>query len=801
MKKTLLVLSLIFSLSVTGQTCTPTNTVSPLLCQDSANNIYIIDPTADVHLAIKDVNGTKQNVTWSQKDFLYLGPGQASPYPGNVAAADIYFNGAPSNQVYTYTASYQIPGCPAVTETFTLVTSGFTYAFCYGTTKTLADINILNISNSTLSWYSNSFGTTSIPNTTTLVEGMTYYVDLGYTGCSTLFPVLVEYSTPVPFGDTTQEFCTTATWTNAGFPPSQTGGMVADLNVSGENLTWYSDAAGTIPITSPGTTALVNGTTYYVNQTINGCESPLLGVTAVERQFPCFKNPGFEDISLGTYGFYDVQPQPIYPTVCAINPSNITNSVTPGPLNSTTDESAAPVFKGFDPLLNYHGLSLSQTSSNTNVSDYAVRLNSYNDKDYGGTYSGKVSKMETDFIAGEVFVFDFSLILRNPQAHTYVETPFFKVRILDKNGNVYTERCVLPYYNQANNFFLNVAQENSPGDIDPDTTEKILYTKWSCLKFNTLGIQGQSATIEFMVGDCAFDVHAGYVYIDNIFVGNLADVTCNDFTCSSPTNLSLTNTTNQSANFSWGFAPNATYGYEWFVYVSGDNPSTATPIKTGFTTTVTATSVTVTGLSPLTNYDFYVSSICGNSYPTTLAGPLVFGTFAKPSNLNIGNSTATSVDVSWTENGTAAQWELQYGPLGFDPMVSGTNLVDGDGVPSETIGGLTPDTDYDIYVRSVYTSGTSAWSGPQTFTTLLSIDQVVFEGFEFYPNPVNEKLSLFAQNNIQQIVLYDLLGKRILKSNPNALESTLDLSQLKPGIYFMEVAIQDSTKMYRIIKE
>ncbi|MBT0609246.1 immunoglobulin domain-containing protein, partial [Aequorivita echinoideorum] len=62
---------------------------------------------------------------------------------------------------------------------------------------------------------------------------------------------------------------------------------LADLDVEeyvhSTGLNWYSDAAGTVSI--PETTPLVNGTTYYVSQTVLGCESPLLAITA--NEFAC----------------------------------------------------------------------------------------------------------------------------------------------------------------------------------------------------------------------------------------------------------------------------------------------------------------------------------------------------------------------------------------------------------------------------------------------------------------------------------------------------------------------------------
>ena len=65
--------------------------------------------------------------------------------------------------------------------------------------------------------------------------------------------------------------------------------MLSDLGVSGNPYssayTWYSDAAGTMPITDPSTETIVDGQTYYVTQTILGCESATLAITP--QEFPC----------------------------------------------------------------------------------------------------------------------------------------------------------------------------------------------------------------------------------------------------------------------------------------------------------------------------------------------------------------------------------------------------------------------------------------------------------------------------------------------------------------------------------
>lgn len=54
------------------------------------------------------------------------------------------------------------------------------------------------------------------------------------------------------------------------------GTTLADLNVTGQNLKWYSDTYLTTEI--PDTTTVADMQTYYVTQTVNGCESQALAI-------------------------------------------------------------------------------------------------------------------------------------------------------------------------------------------------------------------------------------------------------------------------------------------------------------------------------------------------------------------------------------------------------------------------------------------------------------------------------------------------------------------------------------------
>lgn len=59
------------------------------------------------------------------------------------------------------------------------------------------------------------------------------------------------------------------------------GETLADLDVEGTEITWYSDVAGTTEL--PNTTLLVDGATCYVSQTVDDCESEIVAITVTEE--------------------------------------------------------------------------------------------------------------------------------------------------------------------------------------------------------------------------------------------------------------------------------------------------------------------------------------------------------------------------------------------------------------------------------------------------------------------------------------------------------------------------------------
>ncbi|UUV21341.1 choice-of-anchor L domain-containing protein [Paenimyroides aestuarii] len=130
--------------------------------------------------------------------------------------------------------------------------------FCINENATVSD---LVVTGTDVKWYTTPFGGIPLSETQQLATG-SYYASQTINGCENYTRAAINVTintTNIPTGLSVQEFCEPYTPT------------VGDLNVNGQNIKWYDKATNGIPLSA--TTSLVNGTTYYATQTVNGCES------------------------------------------------------------------------------------------------------------------------------------------------------------------------------------------------------------------------------------------------------------------------------------------------------------------------------------------------------------------------------------------------------------------------------------------------------------------------------------------------------------------------------------------------
>lgn len=125
--------------------------------------------------------------------------------------------------------------------------------FC--TAAKVADLKATGIN---IKWYSSLLSVNELIATTALTAGTTYYVSQTIGSCkSPRRAVVVTINTiPAPTATSTQAFNRDAT--------------VANLTATGTDLKWYADPTGGTPLAN---STPITGGTYYVSQTVSGCES------------------------------------------------------------------------------------------------------------------------------------------------------------------------------------------------------------------------------------------------------------------------------------------------------------------------------------------------------------------------------------------------------------------------------------------------------------------------------------------------------------------------------------------------
>ena len=82
----------------------------------------------------------------------------------------------------------------------------------------------------------------------------------------------------------------------------------------------------------------------------------------------------------------------------------------------------------------------------------------------------------------------------------------------------------------------------------------------------------------------------------------------------------------------------------------------------------------------------------------------------------------------------------------------------------------------------------------------LGLEDVGESQFSFFPNPVNDVLTINAQVSIDSITVYNMLGQTVITSTPNTNDSTVDMSALQTGAYFVQVSINNTLNTVRVIK-
>lgn len=265
---------------------------------------------------------------------------------------------------------------------------------------------------------------------------------------------------------------------------------------------------------------------------------------------------------------------------------------------------------------------------------------------------------------------------------------------------VYVAEDSLLHYNarfQYSNFPLAITSEDSLKLYNREGADSTLWYDLSASRLKA-------------IDELKFSNDSGYR--NEYILGNLVG-----FVCQSPSALAAANVSYSSASLSW--TTGGAVLWDVLIDVAGFNPANSGRLDSA----VASNPYAITGLKPLTNYEFYVRDNCGSQGGSAWVGPFAFTTLAappcpQPTGLSVSNVGSSSVEVSFVSASNNSN--IQYGPAGFT-LGNGT-FVDSVYASPHLLTGLNSSTNYDLYIQdSCNLVNGSAWVGPISFHTDIAV--------------------------------------------------------------------------------
>ncbi len=266
--------------------------------------------------------------------------------------------------------------------------------------------------------------------------------------------------------------------------------------------------------------------------------------------------------------------------------------------------------------------------------------------------------------------------------------------------------------------------------------------------------------------------------------------------CAVPTNDTATSIQSTKATISWT-GNSCAAGYSVQIRQIG-----ATAWST-LNVTAPTSSKLITGLLPLTTYEYHVRTNC-NSAGTIASAYTAIKSFstpctcAKPSAISVTGITSTSAAISGTGNSCAVKYRVQYRALGTTTWITKTTLPPS---TTKTLTGLIANTTYQYRMRSDCNSTGSINSGYTTigtFTTSARMESVgsdiITNKINIFPNPTQGKflVTIISSNEDNSIIrISDVLGREIINENVSLIigENNFDFSleNYPSGMFLLEL--------------
>ncbi|GGD29367.1 T9SS type A sorting domain-containing protein [Flavobacterium orientale] len=85
--------------------------------------------------------------------------------------------------------------------------------------------------------------------------------------------------------------------------------------------------------------------------------------------------------------------------------------------------------------------------------------------------------------------------------------------------------------------------------------------------------------------------------------------------------------------------------------------------------------------------------------------------------------------------------------------------------------------------------------------TTLGVSSFEASQIKLYPNPASSNFTIEAQEILEKVAVYNLLGQEVITTTPNNQQAAIDISNLQVGVYVVKATINGAVSTTRIVKE
>ncbi len=576
----------------------------------------------------------------------------------------------------------------------------------------------LNATGTDLKWYADNTTTIELTGTETLIAG-SYFVSQTVNGCESLRAELIVTINTIPD-------------VPAVSPMAICGsGTVAELDATGTDLKWYADNTTTTELT--GTEALVAGS-YFVSQTVNGCESPRAEVV----------------VTINTI-----------PDAPAVTPTAICGSGTVAELDAT-------------------GTSLKWYADNTTTTELT------------GTEA---------LVAGSYFV---------SQTVNGCESPRAELEVTINTLPDAPQTAPLDFCGNTPATQLTATGANLKWYADSTTTTELLPT-------TTLSTQ--SYYVSQTVNGCESLRAEVVVTVTAIpaapSVANPAQTFCSGATVAEllPNTAEYKWYISSSDNTALDGGDVLTNGLSIYYVsqiVNGCESTGRTPVAVMVNVTAvptaapqtfcdgaTAAELDATG----TSLKWYADATTTTQLAT--ATELASGSYYVTQTLN--NCESARVEVQVTVNAPTVTGDTTQiyneGDTLADLDITGTGIV---WYADVQLTQVLPETTLLVHNTTYYAVSVIGTCESEALPVNVQ-DAAGTDGFnradlKYYPNPVTDVLNISYSEDITSVTVYNLLGQPVLQAKPNANNAQADMSSLAAGQYIVKLVAGNKTQTVKVVK-